>query len=232
MFQVLTKSELTTALASIESGVKPRGEGRRSEQTELWSIKRALGSLSEHNELTYPVEIQKRERPDFELRMAKETVGVEVSEIVDCQLAHTQTIKIDNSCFAILDRSLFRLGGKKYSRDELVEIASQTSLTGPGWNGLSVEIELAKGVRTWTERKIEKLNSDGFSRYPRNWLLLYNNLQLPHIHYDEVIPLIQENLKKFWGTGGFNQILLDTSDQLIIFTHSSVKILPIEKIDA
>ncbi len=129
-----TREDLLRELASIDIEVAPRAEGRTWDQTELYSICRSISSLYETSRLTYPLKLLKSERPGFMLVCNGEgSIGVEVTEVVDEDFARAQVLPEVSEPDAVLDRSLFRWGDARRSLDELREIASRTSLTGPGW---------------------------------------------------------------------------------------------------
>jgi hypothetical protein len=60
-----SKDQLTSILRGIDISVPPRKEGRKTPHLETWSICHLLATLAQCNEIVYPMELTKRERPDF-----------------------------------------------------------------------------------------------------------------------------------------------------------------------
>ncbi|XOV85418.1 MAG: hypothetical protein ACFHXK_09925 [bacterium] len=221
ILQASDNKSLKQALQSLDDTVKPRGDGRTSDQTELWIIKRTLLTILKHMPLDYPVKLVKNERPDFLLHQGNITIGIEVSEIVDSQLAKAQTLPETQEPNTIIDRSKFRLSDANRTLEQLRELASATKLDGPGWCGDSVERELAFGVGSWLENKRSKLSESSFKKCQQNWLVLYNNLQLPNIHLNIANPLIMGVVVPQLSDNSFNLLLLLSLPKLITYSESS-----------
>ena len=69
------QAELLSILANTDIGVPPRADGRETEHCERWSICQLLATLATHNRLNFPMELVKRERPDFLLKSGGQKSG-------------------------------------------------------------------------------------------------------------------------------------------------------------
>ena len=74
--------DLLSQLAAIDISVPLRTEGRTTEHCERWSICRFLAAYAATDVLGYPLHLEKRERPDFLLRLPGSDFGIEVTEAV------------------------------------------------------------------------------------------------------------------------------------------------------
>jgi len=105
--------------------------------------------------------------------------------------------KRGGSFTAIIDPSLFKWGVPKKSLAELRSIASKTKLTGPGWIGNEMEDEWSIAISDVSRRKTSKLNSQGFSKFDKSWLLIYDNLDSGNIDLSSAY-LVKE-LVDYWS---------------------------------
>ena len=69
--------ELESMLRSIDISVPRRSEGRTKEHTESYAIAHLLSALLGKNHLLFPLELVRRERPDFFLKVSGLEVGIE-----------------------------------------------------------------------------------------------------------------------------------------------------------
>lgn len=218
-----TQDEILRKLAAIDINVAPRKDGRTSEQTEFYSICRALSTLKSTSHLSYPLKLLKSERPDFVIHFnGVPAIGVEVTEVVDEDFVKAETLPESSKDDSVLDRSLFRWGTPKRGLDELREIASRTSLTGLGWEGRAAEIEFANAMADRIRSKTAKLREDSFTRFSQNWLLLYNNLQLPMLDLIYGLAVLIQELERYWDENGFTAILIESGSQLVMLEKHSI----------
>ena len=84
--------ELLAVLRSIDISVPPKNAGRMTEHCETWSICRLLATLAKHNRIKFPIQLTKRERPDFLLKSADRYIGIEVTEAINEEYAKATTL--------------------------------------------------------------------------------------------------------------------------------------------
>jgi hypothetical protein len=146
-------------IPKIDISVPPIDAGRTTEHCELWSICRLLATLSKYNLLEYPLLLNKRERPDFNLIADKRNVGIELTEGIQPDYARARVLPEAELPISILDSSFFKRGALKKSLTKLRSLASQNKLTGLGWEGNEVEVELAQAIYDITQKKTRKLQN-------------------------------------------------------------------------
>jgi hypothetical protein len=203
--------------------VSPRGVGRTSAETEMWSICRLLATLNRMSRLGFPLKLVKSERPDFVISFnGDEAIGIEVTEVVDQDFARVQTLPEAREPASVLDRSLFRWGDARRSLAELREIASQTRLTGPGWSGFAVESEFATAMQDRIAHKTRKLAEDTYSRFGEDWLLIYNNLMLPQPDLPLAVSYLRSNLARYWSGDGFTRVFIESQRSIVEMTQDAL----------
>lgn len=224
-------AELDHVLRAIDISVPScRTEGRMSEHCEQWSICRWLSTLNGSSDLFFPLRVTKRQKPDFQICTGKESWGVEVTEAIPTDFSRAMAIAEREYPNALIDISLFKYGETK-TLDEIRQILSQKKLTGDGWAGDSPERELAEAIRSVTASKTAKLRKQAFDKYPRNVLLIYNNMPLPHLNHDTVAVHCIDKLKDYWFDGlCFDFILLELGDTILQISSNGLQKLRINDV--
>ena len=179
-FAAQSAIELIEQLSAIDISVPLRTEGRTTEHCEQWSICRFLATYAETEVINYPLRIEKRERPDFLLRLSSGDIGIEVTEAVapDWAWADARREKLNYDNLIFLHR--FRPGETQRSREEIDNIA-RGATWGSGWVGDGPEREWAEVMIHFALQKAEKLAKPGFERFAADWLLIYDNWPLPAV---------------------------------------------------
>jgi len=49
------------------------------------------------------------------------------------------------------------------------------------------------------DTKLTKLAQAGFTRFERNWLSIYDNLPLPHVHLEQAVAILLPLLQSHWS---------------------------------
>ena len=206
-----SRHSLLQRLSTIDTSVSLQGKGRTTEETERWSICRLVSTLAWERKLRFPFKCEKSERPDFVLSInGHPHIGVEVSEVVNEDLVRTEVLPEAADSDSIVDSSLFRWRDGKRKVKELRKIASETSLTGPGWVGYEPETEFADAITDRIAVKTRKLNEDDYARFNENWLLLYENLALPALKRSLAISYLSLSLANYWKDDKFSRVFVET----------------------
>ena len=173
--------QLKRFASSLAAGVRPRGEGRTKNQVEKWSFRSLLIALADTHHIKYPVKAIMADKPDMEVILGRDKVGIEITEAVPEDYVRALVIAKRKYPDAIVDRSLFRWGVPRKTNAELHRILENSTnrLTGPGWTGDSVEREWAKGMVDTIYVKLGKINKTDYRVFPRYWLSIYDNLRGP-----------------------------------------------------
>jgi hypothetical protein len=214
-----TLEDLLRQLKAIDISVPPIEKGRSTQDCERWSICRLLATIAKSKALSFPIKLQKRERPDFCLQAGQKLIGIEFTEAIQPNYARVRVLPEARLEKSIIDPSLFKWGAPKKSLEELRSIASQTQLTGPGWEGNAMEDEWSQTIIDIASKKTSKLNSDGFARYIEDWLLVYDNLDSGDL--DLSCSYLKSDLQEYWSPESFNSVFVETGDCIIEFNAKS-----------
>ena len=208
------KQQLLELLAEINTEVLPRTEGRTNEQTEMRSICYLLATLSSTGLLSYHLSLEKSESPDFILTLNQDKIGIEITESIPPAYAECLTIRDKEKPDALIDISLFKSDSPHRSKQELREIVNSLAMTGSGWEGDSAEIEWAKWIFDTITRKLEKL--EGYEKLPDYWLLIYDNLPLPHLCDRKAIEYLIKLLYGCRDASKFSRVYVERNSSIII----------------
>jgi hypothetical protein len=228
--KVNNQAELLSILANTDIGVPCRTDGRETEHCERWSICRLLATLANHNRLDFPMELLKRERPDFLLKTGGRHIGVEVTEAINPDYAKATTLPEANLAGGIIDPSLFKWGTPPRPLNDLRSIVSQRKLTGPGWEGSSVEVEYANAILDVMSSKTKKLRSQTFDNFPENWLIIYCNLTLPQLDIEEANLLFTKKAKDNWTDDSFSKVFVEKGQKIICYSQGVPEALDLANI--
>ena len=166
-----------------------------------------------------PFELNKRESPDFEIKIGTTFLGVETMEAVNRSYAHADALRNDLDHDTVLDKSYFKWGADR-DRGEIETILSHRRLTGRGWHGDSVEREFAQSIADCVNGKHSKLVNE-YCRFEKNYLLIYHNNATPCIDFLEAMTKTDERLGDYWSEEGFDAMFVlkyDCPTRLIIFS--------------
>jgi hypothetical protein len=219
-----SKYQLTSILRGIDISVPPRNEGRKT-KLETWSVCRLLATLAKHGEIVYPMELTKRERPDFLLKTGARRIGIEITEAINQEYAKATTLPEANADGAIIDPSLFKWGTPPRKLPDLRSIVSRRKLTGPGWEGSSVEIEYADAIFDIATSKTEKLRSPGFEKFTENWLAVYCNIVLPILELEVANLFFREKVMNYWSDNSFSRVLVEKGQTIISYSRDRTDIM-------
>lgn len=221
----VTSGELFRTLAGIDIRVPPRIEGRTTEHCETWSICRLLATLAKHKKLEFPIQLTKRERPDFLLVSGERRIGIEVTEAVNSEYARATTLPEADIEGAIIDPSLFKWGTGRRKLNELRSIVSQKKLTGPGWEGTSVESEYAEAIFDVITLKTKKLQANGFERFDESWLAVYCNMVLPALELKDANKFFVEKSINYWKEDGFSAVFVEEGENIISYSRDRIEVI-------
>ena len=182
---------------------------------------RFLAALNGAGELQFPLSVIKRERPDFSVEVGAEVWGVEITEAIPTTYARALSIAANENPEAMIDISLFKYGEEK-SLEEIRDIVNASKLTGPGWAGKGAEEQLSLAISRVVSLKTQKLRKEGFSKFPSNILLIYENMPLPSLDLGAASALIAEKLSTYWGEEEtFHRVYIESGSKMLVFNANS-----------
>jgi hypothetical protein len=180
--------DLRRELALLDIRVLRRAQGRTKQQTERFSIAYLLSSLPLRY-LEFPLALEHGDRPDFVLRMPTVTIGIEVTEAVPENLARASVMRQSGIGKPVHFIKRARPGEATQSTDSLRAEVELDRAGGP-WVGNEPEREWADAMLHSSESKVATAHKPGFTLYPINWLLIYDNWPLPGHDHSEASALL------------------------------------------
>jgi hypothetical protein len=74
------------------------------------------------------------------------------------------------------------------------------------------------------KNKLRKLAGDGFQLFDENWLAIYDNLPLPHVHLADAIKLLKASLADIWASvPTFDALFIERGPVIARVTASASK---------
>jgi hypothetical protein len=156
-----SKDELFSSLASLDIIVPLLSESRTKHHIERWAVCRLLASLGASNNLSFPISLLHREKPDFCLSTGVGKIGLEITEALQTNYAEARKLAERKYSTTILESGHFRRG--KVPVGKMKELFEYGKLNSPPWMGNSMEREWAQDIALVIEGKLKKLASPGFT---------------------------------------------------------------------
>jgi hypothetical protein len=202
--------DLLASLERIDISVPRRSAGRKTHHTESWTICRLLSTLAGARLLAYPMSLKHRDRPDFLLQSGAREIGIEVTEAVSEQYAAYAALAEREFPDVWLEPGHFRWGSPKLTIEEMRAILRHGKLTAEPWAGNFAEREWASYMASIVETKAQKLAKSEFEKFSKNWLAIYDNLPMPHIHLGEAVGFLVPLLRNHWARApSFDTIFIE-----------------------
>lgn len=212
----ITKNDLISNLRGFDITVPLRTEGRKTPHVERWTICRLLSTLAENDLLCYPVALKHRDRPDFLLQCHDAKIGIELTEASSEQYTAYSALAEHEFPDSFLEPGHFRWGAPKLATEEMRELLRQEQLTSPPWVGDHAEREWALYFQSVVETKLLKLAKPGFETFRENWLAIYDNLPMQHIHFEKAIGFLLPELERMWASSpGFHAIYIEHGSAIV-----------------
>ncbi|MEM7051719.1 MAG: nucleotidyltransferase domain-containing protein [Acidobacteriota bacterium] len=152
---------LRDRLAAVNIAVPGRTKGRKTDDGERYCIVQYLRTLDQVGCLDFPIRVEKRERPDFEVLSGEKVVGLECTEAGSTS-AHRADAELE-----------------KAPRGSVLE---GTKLRKPGESLKDSPMFGDEPERLWVEDILDTLRSkqgklSGYQEFPEQHLLIYDNSQ-------------------------------------------------------
>lgn len=113
-----------------------------------------------------------------------------------------------------------RIWGEKSTHKKLISEIHADDM-GDGWEGDSAEREWSYALCATVENKIQIAKSDGYCRFEENWLLIYDNLELPPIKFEVAAPFLTGEIDKKDAHAIFESIFIVDEHNLFEFRRGS-----------
>lgn len=215
------ETELESVLRSIDISVPRRSGGRTKEHAERYAIAHMLSALMGKSQLSYPLELIQRERPDFLLKANGIEVGIEHTEAVPQNEAHKTALrdKVDGPEVHFISHN--QPGEPKKTAKELIE-EIQANHSGSGWAGDSVEREWSEAMHHFVKGKMETFEKEGFEKFKQNWLLIYDNWSLPALDREKAAQFLLPKLIESDSFNSFGIVYIITGDLVCEFSITGI----------
>ena len=204
--------ELKSMLGCLNIDVPQRSKARKTHHPELYCIAHFLATLPVSRFL-FPLTLTHPERPDFALEMQNVLIGIEHTEAVPENAAHADSLRgkgLGPDWYFI---SPAIPGEASKTRATLInEINSNEA--GDGWVGNSAEKKWAEAMAHYVKAKLLKATANGFTRFPTNWLVVYDNWPLPPINFANAAPLLRSLLNEMKAFDTFDAVFILDDSQM------------------
>jgi hypothetical protein len=209
MFEASSDSDLRRVLAESDITVPQRTKGRRKDHTEKYAMAHLLSTLMGAGIAKYPVRLIHRDRPDFLLYMGEQRIGIEHVEAISENEARRKVLRERGHGPEVHFISHKKPGEPKKKTKKLIE-EIEKNIAGDGWEGDSVETEWADAMFYFYKKKIDTVKKEGFERFDEDWLLIYDNWNLPAPDRDGAAQIFHELITYTGGLQEFKRILIMT----------------------
>jgi hypothetical protein len=207
---VLSSNDLLATLRKVDISVPQRIDGRSTDHTETWVIARLLSTLAKLDRLPFPLSVTHRDRPDIHLQSRNENIGIELTEAISEQYAAYCALAEREFPDVFLEPAHFRWGAPTLTVEQMRALLRQSQLTCDGWVGDRPEQEWALFIQSVVDTKLAKLAREDFAKFDQNWLAVYDNLPLPHIHLGRAIAFLRPLLQHRWtAKPGFGVLFVE-----------------------
>ena len=189
---------------------------RSNESTELWTIRKYLSIRLQRANISFPLNLQAGDRPDFRLQEGEAVAGVEVTVATHqgTQIAYQQAEELGLTQFSVcaLARENSSIPIKANAiRNHLQDLNAPQA----PYYGSEVEDELFALLNGAIKKKLVALNKTDFERFPSNYLLIYENSGLPCILWDKVDILRLRSSNTNHSGCRFDKIIVLSNGDLI-----------------
>lgn len=189
---------------------------------------RLLATLVSAGQLSWPVGLIHRDRPDFLMLSGGLEIGIEVTESIPEQYAAYCALAEREFPDAMLEPSHFRWGSPPLTLVEMRTLLAQTRLSGEPWYGDSAEREWAQFILGSIQAKLAKLAAPEFQKFTSNRLAIYDNLPMPNIDLNKALAHLESRLASVWNSSpGFDTIYIEHTKTFVVLTPSATKQLPL-----
>ena len=187
-----SEAEMPELIRAVNVDVPFRSEGRTNNHTERFCMARLLATLPS-DRLQFPLQLQHHDRPDFILAMAATKTGIEHTEAIPENVAHAAFLREKGHGPEMYFTPHAALGEPKKTGAELIAEIEADEMGG-GWYGDQFERDWAAAMLHFVQAKALKAQAEGFVRYDRNWLLLYDSWPGPNLNFRKATAFLEQLL--------------------------------------
>lgn len=209
--------ELQEHLLELDVVVPRHPKDRKNAHVETYTLVQLLASIP-WDSACFPVEVFRRERPDFFLKCGLLEIGLEVTEAISPNLAKERVLRADGhgpNAYSPLPVSVH--DPVKKTCEILEEILADE--IGDGWCGDSVERNWAEAIAYFIKKKVENSRKPGYSLYGDDRLVIYDNWNAPVLNHQEALPHLRAHLVHGNVWSAFRRIYVINGRKLLEMTQ-------------
>lgn len=223
---IQSPSDLLSALGETDIAVPARTGGRQTHHTETYIACRLLSTLAANDRLRFPVSVSRRDpphdRPDVMMQTGNTRIGIEITEAIPEQFAALCAFAEKEFPDHWLPIDVFQRDAVVLSKKEMRALLQANARHVGGWLGDAPEREWAQFMKGVVGTKLAKLAQDGFKKFDQNWLSIYDNLPLPHVHLANAIGILKPLLSEVWTAAPtFDALLIERGPVIAQVTADS-----------
>ena len=175
-FDATSLSELRDNLRANDVRVPVRVKRRTGalNEREIWVACRFLATAGDKRLLEYPLRVEPGDRPDFVVTMPFGRIGVEITEAVPNDGRRVGDYAEDMRLENLHIVPPYCVDDPPRSRAEIEKIAKGDGPSLPRM-GYSIERNWDEAILHRIAKKVETFTKPGFTKHPRNWLLVHDN---------------------------------------------------------
>lgn len=224
MLKAHTDDALARQIRSLRIDVPPRIVDPGRSAREQRQIHDLLCVMLAIRQLALPVQLYKREKPDFLLETNNIQIGIETVQAINCDYVQAQVHPDAQEDGAVVDPSLYKWSTQGRPQAQIREEVRREQLSGLAWMGDSVELEFAQSIRDTVRKKRRKLLSH-YERYDSDRLHIYHNQPSPILNIEKGLQYTASILFDYWNEPGFDTIYVRKFDWMLSFTKEASEII-------
>ncbi len=199
--------EILDAVDICVPKISPEIIHKMSDYEERYSICRLLSTLAYTEYLSYPLSLKKRESPDYLLCCNGQNIGIEVTQAT----SEVSKTYMNHATADIIAEPSFSHATEMMSKKQTEDLCEKNELD-DGFVGSKIATDIKLFIEDAINKKLKKLNNDGFSKFEQNWLLVYENTPSGFFSRKEKLLSEINNLCPSDVSSCFNKIFIESMD--------------------
>lgn len=222
MLHANSDSGLLKALAKIDISRPTLLESLTKDWSERSGIARLLSTLVGKGYLSYPLNLHKRERPDFLLITDTHQIGIEHTKAIPQNEAKKDVLREQGNSPEGYFAS-HNLPGEPIKTKKTLLKEIEENRADDGWVGDSSEREWAQAMLNTINKKLTTLLKDGFESFDRDWLLICDNWNVPLLQHHEAASLLLKSVDGSGALDRFELIFIITGNDICEFSTKGLQ---------
>lgn len=228
-FVAKAPDNLLAILREVDITVPLVTEGRTSQHRERYQMARFLATVADSDRLQYPLTIAHRDKPDFDLGLNAERIGVECVEAVPEEWYEIEAIRERHFPDALNSGQRFRPGKKVFSAGRKQEIASGSD-QGLPWVGDMAVRQWAEAMEYFIRAKTTKLRAGNYAEFSRVWLLIQDEWRVPVCNSEKLqaaAHLCLAQIADLQVEPRFSSVFISSGDWLLTLGQAGLAMEPV-----